>query len=222
MLCLPAAQEYGGTQQTVPVRTSPTTPATKYTREMRYLDADGDMNIDAKELAAGQHRASMILMLSWEECDRDADGVISPVEFQYSAQQAMQELREANSESALQAEDALAKAITLKLLLERLAYDELYAHEIAALREAIEDLDDEEAVVTYVVKYPTRYPRLTPVIYTWGRHYPVRPNLHRLVKPRPIRLYRPPAKAKPVRPIQPGPKKAPKPIKKKARPRKGP
>jgi hypothetical protein len=181
---------------------------TSYAREMQYLDADGDKRIDAGELAAGQQMASMMLMLTWENCDLDGDGSISPAEFQAAADQATQALLQAESESEAEqeAEDALARAVPFDVLLDQLAQDDRYADEIAALREEIEDLEDDEATVTYVTRYPERYPHLAPVVRTWVRHYPVRPGLRRLVKPSPLRLHRPPAKAKSVRPPKPGPK----------------
>lgn len=220
-------QESESSQQVAPTPGRPV-PVTSYIHEMRYLDTDGDRRIDAKELAAGQHMASMLLMLSWDECDRNGDGTVGLGEFQVAADHAMQALREANNEAAQQAEDALARAVTMKLLLEQLAREEQYAAEIAALREEIEDLEDDEAVVTYVIEYATRYPRLTPIVRTWVRHYPVKPRLYRLVKPYPLRPYRPPGKTKTVLPphIRPKVGKAPlkekKPLKpaKKARPRK--
>ena len=164
--------------------------------------------------------ASVMVMLSWDQCDSDGDGSISPAELQSAADQALQALLEAETESETEqeAQDALARAVPLELLLDRLADDDRYAEEIAALREEIEDLDDDEATITYITKHPTRYPRLTPVVKTWVRHYPVRPGLRRLVKPR---SYRAPAKAKPApspkpapKATKPGPKKPPKPGKK--------
>ena len=41
-----------------------------YLREMRYIDADRDRQIDAREFADAQQSASMLLMLSWEDCDK--------------------------------------------------------------------------------------------------------------------------------------------------------
>lgn len=223
-ICLAAAtmwpylsQESTSSQQQTPTFSRPI-PATGYIHEMRYLDTDGDRKIDAKELAAGQHMASMLLMLSWDECDRDGDGTVSLVEFQVAAHDAMQALREADSEAARQAEDALAQAITMRLLLEQLARDEQYAAEIAALRAEIEDLDDDEVVVTYLIKYPTRYPRLTPIVRTWVRHYPVKPKLYRLVKPYGPRLYRPPARTKVIHPPKARPKVGKAPAKRPSRP----
>jgi hypothetical protein len=195
-------------------------PAAEYAREMQYLDADGNQRIDAREFAHGQQMASMILMLAWDECDRDGDGAISPEEFRSAADAAMQAMLQADSESETeqQAEDALARAVPLTLLLGQLAGEEDYAQEVAALRESVEDLNDDAAVVTYVNQYPTRYPHLAPVIQTWVRHYPVRPELRRLVKARPPRAHHPSAKVN-RHPPRHGPK-AGKPGAKK-RPRKG-
>jgi hypothetical protein len=181
----------------VQVRPAPK-PTTGYIREMKHLDTDHDLRLDAKELAAAQYTASMLLMLDWEECDRDGDGLISLPEFQVAAHDATEELRKDDAENLQQAQDIIARTVTLELLLNQLARDEVYAAEITALRQEIRDLRDEEAVVTYIFKYPARYPRLKPVIHTWGRYYPVRPRLHHVVKPRPIRVYRPPARITPV------------------------
>ncbi|MBN2560109.1 MAG: hypothetical protein JXQ75_04190 [Phycisphaerae bacterium] len=194
--------------QQEPWKPDRTKPAAGYMREMRYLDLDGDRKIDATELAAGQQMASMMLMLSRDGCDRDGDEAINLAEFQVAAEEAMQALLDAdsNSDGEEQAEEALARAVPLKLLLDRLSDDGRYADEVTALRQAVEDMDDGEAVITYITKYPARYPRLSPVVRTWVRHYPVQPRLRRLVKPRPPRAYRPPAEAKPARPQKTGPK----------------
>ena len=222
-LCL--LQESNGSEPEAAKEDAPQ-PATSYLREMRYLDADGDKRIGAQELATGQQMASVMLMLSWDESDRDGDGVISLAEFQSAAQEAMQALLDLDSESEQQAEDALARAIPLNVLLERLANDDRYTEEIAALREAIEELNDDEAVITYITKYPIRFPRLSPVVRTWVRHYPVRPGLRRLVKPGPPRPYRPPGKVRSAGPPKlgpkggkPHPKKPPKPGKRRPPPR---
>ncbi len=169
-------------------------PAPEHLRELRFLDVNVDRRIDAKELAAGQYYASMILMLDFDECDRDGDGWIAPDEFHMAAEVAEKEMRETNLEGAEQAQDALAKAITLKLLLDQLAEDAAYAAEIAALRQEIKDLSDEDVVVSYIIKYPTRFPRLRPILYTWGHYYPVRSSIHKVIRPRPLRFYRPPVK----------------------------
>ena len=162
--------------------------------------------------------ASMLLMLSWDECDIDRDQAVSLPEFQLAADEAMLALRVANSDAARQAEDALAKAVTMKLLLEQLSREQQYAAEIAALRAEIVDMADEEAVVTYIIKYPTRYPRLVPIVRTWVRHYPVHSRLHRVVKPYRVRTYPPSTRMTPVHPAEarpragsPPPKKAPRP-----------
>jgi len=204
-LWLSLPQASNGSQREAPKADS-SQSATSYLREMRYLDADGDKRISAQELARGQQTASLMLMLSWDESDRDGDGVISLAEFQSAAEEAMQTLLDLDSESDQQAEDALARAIGLDVLLDRLASNDRYADEIAALREAIEELEDDEAVITYLIKYATHFPRLSPVIKAWLRHYPVRPGLRRLAKPGPPRAYRPPGKAKLAPPPKPGPK----------------
>ena len=193
-----------------------------YAREMKYVDADGDGQIDARELAAGQQMASMILMLSWDECDRDNDGSISPAEFQVAAEKAVQALLEVDSESEQQAQDDLAEAVPLALLLDRLAADERYAAEIAALRAELEDADD-STVIKYINQYPSRYPRLTPLVHTWARHYPVRPEVRRLVKPVPKHPYRPRAKAKTPASSTHAPKSGKLPVKRPPKPgKKGP
>jgi hypothetical protein len=227
MMSLGQPQGTDAEQKETPDAESPA-PAAGYARELGYLDADGDQRIDARELAHGQQMASMILMLAWDECDRDGNGEISPDEFRSAADEAMQAMLQADSESETeqQAEDTLARAVPLKLLLDQLAGEEDYAQEVAALRASVENLDDDEAVVTYINQYPTRYPHLTPVIHTWVRHYPVRPELRRLVKPLPPRAYHPSAKVKSHPPRRgpkagkPGSKKPPRPGGKP--PRKGP
>ena len=45
------------------------------------------------------------------------------------------------------AEDELAKLMSMQVLLDRLGQDEQYADELAALREAVENMDDDETVV---------------------------------------------------------------------------
>lgn len=214
-LCL--AQQPGHTQPQAPPIGRPA-PTAGYLREMRCLDTDGDRRVSPKELAAGQHMASMLLMLSWDECDLDYDGAMSLGEFQLAAEEAMQVLRETNTEAAQQAQDALAKAVTMRLLLEQLSREEQYAAEIAALRAEIRDMNDDEAVVTYIIKYPTRYPRLVPVVRTWVRHYPVHPRLHKVVRPYGIRAYRPSTRATPVHPAKARPRTGTPPPKKAARP----
>jgi hypothetical protein len=159
--------------------------ATSYVREMRYLDSDADRKIDAKELAAAQQMASMILMLSWDACDRDGDGVISFEELRPAADEAMQTLLDADSQSEQKAEEELARLVPLSLLLERLAEDGQYADELAALRAAVEDLDDDDAIIAHVTTYPKRYP---PIVRTWHRYYPARPGLRRHVRSLPPRV----------------------------------
>lgn len=205
------------------------TPAT-YLHEMKFLDRDHDRRINERELATGQQMAAMLLMLSWDECDRDHDGNISRDELEQAAATAMQALLEeqsqADAETEQQAEQDLAQAVPLELILDRLAADQSYAAEVAALREAVKDLDDED-VVTYVFDHAKRYPHLAPVVRTWVRHYPVRPALRRYVKPHPYWRHRPAVKPevrKPVvKPGKPGPRKAPpRAVKPKPKPRPAP
>ena len=184
-------------------RSTYATATPDHMRELRFLDTNRDLQIDAEELYTGQEIASMLLMLSWDECDRDGDQVIDAAEFRIAAKEATQALREADEEGGRQAEVALSQAVPLGLVLDQLAADEQYAGEIAALRKETAGLDDDAAVLTYIVKYPARYPRLIPVIKVWGRHYPVHPRIHRVLKPA-----RPPAKARPARPVHPRPRAA--------------
>ncbi|UCG15161.1 MAG: hypothetical protein JSV19_07665 [Phycisphaerales bacterium] len=193
-----------------------------YAAELAYLDANQDGSIDAQEFARGQQGAAMLLMLSWEACDQDSSGEIDRAEFMAAAPEAMAESLAANDETEQQAEEALANAIPLNLLLEQLGKDESYAEELAALRQAVQDMDDEESVVTHVVASPTRYPRLSPVVRVWTRYYPVKPALRRHVKGR----YRPLGlRAKPPRPavkprgkLGPGKPAAPRPPKPRGKP----
>ena len=182
--------------------------AQRFAAELAYADANKDGSIDALELADAQQMAAMLLMLDWNECDRDDDGKLTPTEFQSAATEAMQELLSANSESEQQAEEALAEAVPVELLLEQLGRDESYSDELAALREAVEDIEDDEAVVTHVFSNPTLYPRLYPVVNTWTRYYPVKPGLRKYVHPRPWHLRKP---AKSARPHVIKPKHGPKP-----------
>ncbi len=155
----------------------------RFAAEVTYLDANQDGRIDARELANGQQMASMILMLSWEACDRNQDGQLTPAEFQAAATDALQTLLSADSTEDEQAEQALAEAVPVGVLLRQLGQDRAYADELAALREAVEDVDDDETVVTHVISNPTLYPCLSPVIHTWARHYPVGPKIRRHVRP---------------------------------------
>lgn len=186
-----------------------------YVREVRYLDADRNGKIDTEELAAGQQMASVLLMLSWEECDRNGDGVLRVSEFASAAIEMRQTLLEAESESDGAAEEALARALSLRVLLDRLATDEQYADELAELREAVEDLDDDEAVVTHIVRNPALYPRLMPVVGTYIRHYPVRPPLRRFAPRYAVPFRHHPKAVKPMKGPKPlEPKPAVKPAKK--------
>lgn len=175
---------------------------------IRLLDRDRDRQIDADELAAGQELASLLLMLSFHDCDRDQDGQIKPPELAAAIAGAREELAQVDAETETHAEDELARAVSLDVLLGQLAADERYADEITALREAIEDVDDDEAVITYITGHPKLYPRLGPVVRVWGRHYPVRPELRRHFWRRPPHR---PAYLKPPKPIKPHPKARPKP-----------
>lgn len=197
-----------------------------YLQEMRYLDTNRDRRIDAQEFAYGQQMASMLLMFSWEEADRDGDGVLSHSEFISAADEAMQALLETetdtDTEADQQAEEDLASAISLPVLLNQLSENDDYADELADLRAAVEDLDDDEAVVTHILHNSKRYSHLSPVVRTWVRHYPVRPALRRHVKPahplapkhrvKPKSVHKPgPVKKKTTTPKKPAKKPAPKP-----------
>ena len=194
---------------------SPDTPAgpPAFVEEMRYLDTDRDRQLDPKEFAHGQQMAAMLLMLSWDECDRDSDGFVSHSEFELAASEAMKGLLQAGTavEEETAAEEELAAAIPVQVLLSQLAAKEQFAGELADLRAAMQNLDDDEAVVTHIVENPTRYPRLAPVIRTWVRHYPVRPALRQHVKPlHPLspkyRHHPHPGPRSPKGPGKPGPK----------------
>lgn len=154
-----------------------------FIREVRYLDADHDRAINAQELARGQQMAAVLLSLSWEDCDHDGDGVISPAEFESAVAAASQALAE-DEEKDSQAEEKLFDTLSPGLLLAQLAENQEYAEELAALRAAVEDLDDDEAVVTHIIQNPKLYPRLSPVVHTYVRHYPLRPAWRPHVKAR--------------------------------------
>jgi hypothetical protein len=141
---------------------------------MDYLDVNGDGKLDAREMAVGQQMAAMMLGLSWEDCDLDGDGSVSAGEWSAAANEAMQALMADASEESETAETALAEALPLSLVLDRLSQDDRYTSEIAELREAVEDLDDEEAVYTHIYGNPSRYVYLGPAVRTWWRHYPVK------------------------------------------------
>ncbi|MFH1746141.1 MAG: hypothetical protein ABIG44_03755 [Planctomycetota bacterium] len=161
--------------------TSGKDPAPGFLREMRFLDVDRDRQIDARELAQGQQMAAVLLSLSWEELDSDGDGTVSHSEFEAAANRALQTQTSAEEDADL-AEDELFDALSPGLLLSQLSEKEEYAEELAALREAVEDLDDHDTVVTQVIKNPKLYPRLYPVVYTYARHYPHRPAWQAYVK----------------------------------------
>lgn len=199
--------------------TEGSTATSTYAAELAYLDANEDGSIDAQEFARGQQGAAMLLMLSWEACDQDNNSQIDRAEFMAAAPEAMAASLAAADETDQQAEEALANAIPLDLLLGQLAKDESYADELAALRQAVADMADEESVVTHVVARPTRYPRLSPVIRVWTRYYPVKPALRRHVKGRyrplglrgkpPKPAVRPRGKPGPGKPAVPRPPKPP-------------
>jgi hypothetical protein len=201
-----------------------------YARLVRWLDRNHDLEIDEQELAAGQETASLLLALSWDGCDQDESGSIDVGELAVALAAIKKELAEVDAAAEAQAEEALANAVSLDMVLGRLAADERYAAEIAALREAVADLDDDEAVVSYITRYPTQYPRLLPVIRTWGRYYPVRPELRRhfwrhprrgpaYVKPKDLRPHPKPRPPK----VKPHPKPKPKPkVKPRPKPRRKP
>ena len=177
-------------------------------RVMKYLDGDRDRRIDADEFAAGLETASMLLMLSWNDCDRDGDGAIDAEELGAAVAQARQALAEVEPEDEEEAAEALASALPVRVLLDQLAGDDRYADEIADLREAVEDLGDDDAVVSYITRYPTRYPHLSPVVRTWGRYYPVKSGLrsHHW-----RRTHVPPKHLKHTKPVKPASKVGPKP-----------
>ena len=160
-----------------------------YLHAMSFLDANNDRRIDKRELSAGQQTAAVLLMLSWNDCDRDRDGSISRDELERAASTAAQTMTEPQSEATAeveqQAEADLAQAVPLAVLLDRLAANERYAAEIAALRSAVENLDDDEAVYTYIDAHPALYPHLLPAVRTWVRYCPVRPALRPYAKPAP-------------------------------------
>ena len=154
-----------------------------FARELAYLDSNGDGRIDVRELASGQQMAELMLAVSWQEADRNGDGAISAAEWSAAAGEARQTLLDEQSADAEQAATALAEAVPLSLVLERLSRDKRYAAEIAELREAVENLDDEEAVYTHIYGNPARYVRLRPAVRAWWRHYPVRGVRSRYGKP---------------------------------------
>ena len=211
ILCMWAPQSVPATPQQQP------TGEPGYLREMRYIDVDRDRRIDAREFAEAQQGASMLLMLSWEDCDKDGDGALSHAEFEAAADEAMQALLETDDEADESAEDELAELISMQVLIDRLGHSDQYADELAALRAAVENMDDDETVVTHIVQNPTRYPHLVPVVRTWVRHYPVKPGLRRHLKPyNPLpakyrakagRTVKKPAGVKPGKPgLKPNPK----------------
>lgn len=187
-----------GGQETSTSRREPATD--QDVQLLRFLDSNRDRRVSADELALGQDLAAVLLMLSFNECDRDQDGSLELPELSAATAEARQELALAESEEELEAQEDLARAVSLQVLLERLAGDDRYAQEIAALREAVENLDDEDAVITYITQHPKLYPHLGPVIRVWGRYYPVRPELRRHF------WRRPPHRPTHLKPLRPAPK----------------
>ena len=177
-------------------------------RELRLLDTDSDGVLSVAELQEGQWRAYVLLSLDWDACDLDGDGNVDGLEYARAMDEAGRALATTDLEYDVQAEDTLAQAITVALLLDRLAHDANYTAEIVTLRTAVRDFSNDEAVVTYVLKYPDRYPRLTPLVRTWVRYYPVRPQLRRLVPRHSTHLQRTPGKLRPTHPRQTHPGQA--------------
>jgi len=156
--------------------------ATALAREARFADTDQNGKIESQELGAAQTSATLLLMIDFTAADRDGDGALSGAEFEAAGAEAKQALATAESEqeSSQAAEEALAQALSARVLLDRLATSASYADELAALRAAVKDLDDDEAIVTHIVQNPTLYPRLSPLFRTYVRYYPVKPALRRL------------------------------------------
>jgi hypothetical protein len=210
--CLPA----GGPAQEPPAAGRPA-EVQEQIRLMRYFDTDRDRRIDADEFSAGLETAALVLMMSWSDCDQSGDGWIDFEELGTAVAQARKTLAQAEAEAEEEegdderAAEALAGAVPLSVVLDRLAAEQAYADEIADLRASVEDLADEDVVVTYIVRNPARYPHLTPVVRTWGRYYPVKPAVRRHFENRPHRppwYVKPPgAKKQTGKPgVKPGPK----------------
>lgn len=158
-------------------------------RELKFLDRDRDGRVDSKELEAGQIAAAALLALTVEDADSNNDGTISAAELEEAVKKAVAQLKEAQEDAAAVAEtegqDALDGAAAAQVILDRLATNEAYRAEIAALRAAVSDLSNDDAVVTYVIDHSTQYPRLAPLFRTWVRYYPAPPVLHRHIRPAP-------------------------------------
>lgn len=167
-------------------------------RLARFLDADGDHQIDSEELNAGRELAAALCALDLQESDSDQDGVLSPDELSAALFDALTTSQEEADEDEA-AESAVAQALGLRVLLDQLATQDQYAEEVARLREAVEDLDDEEAAVQYLITNSTSYPRLYPTVRLWAKHYPSKPGVRRHFVPHhpPPRPKAPHAKPKP-------------------------
>ena len=149
-------------------------------RLLKYFDTNRDRVVDVDEFSVGFEGAALMLMLSWDECDLNGDEAIDLEEFSLAVAEGRRALAQAREEEyEAEVTEVLASAVTLNVLLDRLALQVEYAVEIAELRQALKDFDDGDVVVTYVLRYPDRYPRLTPVIRTWGRYYPVKSSMRK-------------------------------------------
>jgi hypothetical protein len=227
-LVLASLRAYAATDATRAAADAAPAGPQNFAAEWTYLDADGDGRISATELAQGQRMAAMILTLSLEAGDPDHDGKLTPAEFQAAVTTALQTLASADNEGEQPADEELARAVPLSLVFQQLSGTDTYAAELAALREAVTNLDDEETVVTHIISNPARYPRLGPLVRTWVRYYPVRPELRRHVPPglphvphpaQPPGLHVPPPRpktgqpgvTKPSHAVKPSPKPAPPP-----------
>jgi hypothetical protein len=176
-LCLGSAAPAGDTS----AGGTTTTPVPAVTTEWTWLDVDGNGSLSATELAQGQLVAAMLQALDWNACDADHDGTVTRAEYQAAAFETLRSLRAAADPADEQAEQDLAAAVSLEVLLEQLGASETYAAELAALREAVANLGDEDTVVTHVITNPARYPHLGPLVRAWVRYYPVKPELRRHV-----------------------------------------
>ncbi len=148
-------------------------------RLMRHVDRDGDRHMDPNELAAAQELAYLLLDLDCEQADADHDGEVSLDELESAVAALYDEASDGLSPTDDQAVTMLNRAFSWPALLEQLQQDGQYAAELEALRAAVENLDDVDVVTTHVLRYPTRYPHLTPVLRYYRRFYlPARWRLH--------------------------------------------